>query len=395
MSIDSGNQQASVASDGMASFGDRTSFLEIPPEAERLYQESVQLGNDPPTKNTKPLESSKRYDLFVKPGMLRSRNRKPQHAVEIAPEMSADSEKDAASSVLRELGAENEDTASPSPPAPEPELPEQPAPPPQTLEKPDHPPLEETPTAPTLKTLESVPAEPQATAGLGGLETPVKPVPVLADPDPSEGGIPPGSPPPEPPPSPESNLSWGLGVMEKLALVVMAGVIGFASLLVVGGYLELFDASVFQQLTRGYVHQFEFRQPLNSRRVRNAFNRNSLLVVEGRVRNQFLTSSHVGRVRIKAIALDQEGQVLDEAVFFAGVVLNDEELENMGLAEIRELQQMAVGRDAPNLNLRSKQEVPFQAVFFRANDEVGDVQVKLVSYERNGKSVFVRFPEVR
>ena len=48
--------------------------------------------------------------------------------------------------------------------------------------------------------------------------------------------------------------------MEKLALVVMAGVIGFAGLLVVGGYLELFDASVFQQFTRGYVHQFEFEK---------------------------------------------------------------------------------------------------------------------------------------
>jgi hypothetical protein len=181
--------------------------------------------------------------------------------------------------------------------------------------------------------------------------------------------------------------------MEKLALVVMAGVIGFAGLLVVGGYLELFDASVFQQFTRGYVHQFEFEKPLRSRRARNAFNRNTLLVVEGRVRNQFLTSSHVGRVRLKALALGPQGQVLDESVFFAGVVLSDEELENMGLSEIRELQQMAVGRDAPNLNLRNEQEIPFQAVFFRTSDEVGDVQVKLVSYERSGKSVFVRFPD--
>jgi hypothetical protein len=32
-------------------------------------------------------------------------------------------------------------------------------------------------------------------------------------------------------------------------------------------------------------------------------------------------------------------------------------------------------------------------VFFRTSDEVGDVQVKLVSYERSGKSVFVRFPD--
>ena len=115
--------------------------------------------------------------------------------------------------------------------------------------------------------------------------------------------------------------------------------------------------------------------------------------MEGRVRNQFLTSSHVGRVRLKALALGPQGQVLDESVFFAGVVLSDEELENMGLSEIRELQQMAVGRDAPNLNLRNEQEIPFQAVFFRTSDEVGDVQVKLVSYERSGKSVFVRFPD--
>jgi hypothetical protein len=312
--------------------------------------------------------------------------------VKIAPDMPTEKDEDAASSVLRELGAENNNAPPESPSTPESHLQTESGPPPQTLEKPDSPALEETPTVSKVKTLESVSADSTLGAELGGLETPLTPIPVLSELETSEVGKPPGSPGPDPPP-PESNLSWGLEVMEKLALMVMAGVIGFASLLVVGGYLELFDASVFQQLTRGYVHQFEFEKPLRSRRVRNAFNRNTLLVVEGRVRNQFLTSSHVGHVRLKAIALNPQGQVLDESVFFAGVVLSDEELENMGLAEIRELQQMAIGRDAPNLNLRNEQEVPFQALFFRTSDEVGDVQVKLVSYERGGKSVFVRFPD--
>ena len=321
----------------------RSSCLEISPEAERRYLESVQLGDAPPTGRNKPLEQNKRYGLFVKPGMLRNQTRRTQ---------------------------------TPTP------------------EKPASPSLEENSQPPEVRTLESVPADLQLGAGLEGSEAPAASVPMLSDPEPSEDGQPPGTPPPSPPPL-ESNLSWGLGVMEKLALVVMAGVIGFASLLIVGGYLELFDASVFQQLTRGYVHQFEFEESLSSRRVRNSFSRTPLLVVEGRVRNLFLTSSHVGHVRLKAIALDQQGQVLDESVFFAGVVFSDEELENMGLAEIRELQQMAIGRDAPNLNLRNEQEVPFQAVFFRASEAVGDVRVKLVSYERGRKSVFVRFPDSR
>ena len=391
MSVDIGNSQASASSEGLGSLASRTSFLDIPPEAERLYLESVQLGDAPLARVNKPLEQNKRYNLFVKPGMLRNRTRKPPRMVKIAPDMPTEKDEDAASSVLRELGAENNNAPPESPSTPESHLQTESGPLPQTLEKPDSPALEETPTVSKVKTLESVSADSTLGAELGGLETPLTPIPVLSELETSEVGKPPGSPAPDPPP-PESNLSWGLEVMEKLALMVMAGVIGFASLLVVGGYLELFDASVFQQLTRGYVHQFEFEKPLRSRRVRNAFNRNTLLVVEGRVRNQFLTSSHVGHVRLKAIALNPQGQVLDESVFFAGVVLSDEELENMGLAEIRELQQMAIGRDAPNLNLRNEQEVPFQALFFRTSDEVGDVQVKLVSYERGGKSVFVRFP---
>ncbi|MDE0905859.1 MAG: hypothetical protein OSB18_00510 [SAR324 cluster bacterium] len=390
MSVNTDNPQAPASSEGLDSLADRTSFLDIPPEAERRYLEAVQLGDAPPAGVNKPLEQNKRYNLFVKPGMLR--NRKSPRVVEIAPDMPTEKAENAASSVLRELGAENNDAPPESPPTPEPDLQAESSSPPQTLEKPDNLALEETPTTPKVKTLEPLPVDSVLEAGLGGRETPVTPIPILSELETSGADKPPDSPPPDLAPA-ENNLSWGLGVMEKLALVVMAGVIGFAGLLVVGGYLELFDASVFQQFTRGYVHQFEFEKPLRSRRARNAFNRNTLLVVEGRVRNQFLTSSHVGRVRLKALALGPQGQVLDESVFFAGVVLSDEELENMGLSEIRELQQMAVGRDAPNLNLRNEQEIPFQAVFFRTSDEVGDVQVKLVSYERSGKSVFVRFPD--
>ena len=107
MSVNTDNPQAPASSEGLDSLADRTSFLDIPPEAERRYLEAVQLGDAPPAGVNKPLEQNKRYNLFVKPGMLR--NRKSPRVVEIAPDMPTEKAENAASSVLRELGAENND----------------------------------------------------------------------------------------------------------------------------------------------------------------------------------------------------------------------------------------------------------------------------------------------
>lgn len=85
MSVNTDNPQAPASSEGLDSLADRTSFLDIPPEAERRYLEAVQLGDAPPAGVNKPLEQNKRYNLFVKPGMLR--NRKSPRVVEIVPDM--------------------------------------------------------------------------------------------------------------------------------------------------------------------------------------------------------------------------------------------------------------------------------------------------------------------
>jgi hypothetical protein len=175
---------------------DRTSFLDIPPEAERRYLEAVQLGDAPPAGVNKPLEQNKRYNLFVKPGMLRNRNRKSPRVVEIAPDMPTEKAENAASSVLRELGAENNDAPPESPPTPEPDLQAESSSPPQTLEKPDNLALEETPTTPKVKTLEPVPVDSVLEAGLGGRETPVTPIPILSELETSGADKPPASPPP-------------------------------------------------------------------------------------------------------------------------------------------------------------------------------------------------------
>ncbi len=105
MSVDTGNPQESTPPEELDLLSGRSSCLEISPEAERRYLESVQLGDAPPTGRNKPLEQNKRYGLFVKPGMLRNRNRKSPRVVEIAPDMPTEKAENAASSVLRELGA--------------------------------------------------------------------------------------------------------------------------------------------------------------------------------------------------------------------------------------------------------------------------------------------------
>ena len=110
--------------------------------------------------------------------------------------MPTEKAENAASSVLRELGAENNDAPPESPPTPEPDLQAESGSPPQTLEKPDNLALEETPTTLKVKTLEPVPVDSVLEAGLGGRETPVTPIPILSELETSGADKPPDSPPP-------------------------------------------------------------------------------------------------------------------------------------------------------------------------------------------------------
>ena len=179
----------------------------------------------------------------------------------------------------------------------------------------------------------------------------------------------------------------------RLGYLALTGLCGFLILLLAGGYLNLIDRSLFQQLLSNRFHQIEFEGDLRSRLIQNRLNREPLVVLEGGLRNLFNTEDTVSHVRLKALAFDEQNNLLESRTGFAGILLNDEELKRLSRSEIVRLFESKQGREIPNENLLWKQELPFQAVFFTSGEKINRTSVQIVSYHRNGEMVYVRTPD--
>ena len=77
------------------------------------------------------------------------------------------------------------------------------------------------------------------------------------------------------------------GFHENFILFVIFCVLAVAGIAFVGGYLKLFDSSIFHQLTAKNLHHLEFDGEFKARQVENGYNRLPLLVVEGAIRDIF------------------------------------------------------------------------------------------------------------
>ncbi len=179
----------------------------------------------------------------------------------------------------------------------------------------------------------------------------------------------------------------------KLGYAALLGLSGFIILLLTGGHLNLLDRSLFQQLVEYRLHQLEFTEDLRTRLVDNFFNRETLLVLEGNVRNFFSTYDDVGQIKLKALAFDSENRLLESRTTYAGILLNDEELKQLSRSEILRLFELNRGRDAPNHGLLRFQDLPFQTIFFYSGKQVAHTSVQIVSYFRNGEMVYVHTPD--
>ncbi|MDP6728792.1 MAG: hypothetical protein QF675_02365 [SAR324 cluster bacterium] len=194
-------------------------------------------------------------------------------------------------------------------------------------------------------------------------------------------------------PGKQDSLQGFRRVSLQLGYAALAGITGFIILLIAGGYLNLIDRSLFKQLLENRFHQIEFDENLRSRLVKNHLNREPLVVLEGGLRNLFNTEDTVSHVRLKALAFDDQNNLLESRTGFAGILLNDEELKRLSRSEIVRLFGLKQGREIPNENLLWKQELPFQAVFFTTGKKINRTSVQIVSYHRNGEMVYVRTPD--
>jgi len=193
------------------------------------------------------------------------------------------------------------------------------------------------------------------------------------------------------------------GFHENFVLFVIFCVLAVAGIAFVGGYLKIFDSSIFYQLTANNLHHIEFDGEFKARQVENGYNRLPLLVVEGTIRNIFQDSEDVKRIQLKAFAFDSENKMIASHFIYAGNVLTDEQLEEFSPLDI------TVMRHSENLEVLSssgftttqdrglntglqKQGIPFQLVFLKSVQNIKRTSVEIVSYVRNNKIIFVRSP---
>ena len=149
----------------------------------------------------------------------------------------------------------------------------------------------------------------------------------------------------------------------RLGYLALTGLCGFLILLLAGGYLNLIDRSLFQQLLSNRFHQIEFEGDLRSRLIQNRLNREPLVVLEGGLRNLFNNEDTVSHVRLKALAFGEKNNLLESRTGFAGILLNDEELKRLSRSEIVRLFERKQGREIPNENLLWKQNCRFRPFF--------------------------------
>ena len=196
------------------------------------------------------------------------------------------------------------------------------------------------------------------------------------------------------------------GFHEKFILFVIFSVLAVAGISFVGGYLKIFDSSIFHHLTTNNLHHLEFEGEFKARQVENGYNRLPLLVVEGAIRDIFEDSEDVKKVQLKAFAFDSENRMIASHFTYAGNVLTDEQLEEfspLDITAMRHSEDMGVlsssgftSTQENSLNTGfQKQGIPFQLVFLKSVQNIKRTSVQIVSYVRNNKILFIRSPELK
>jgi hypothetical protein len=186
----------------------------------------------------------------------------------------------------------------------------------------------------------------------------------------------------------EVGIPWG-----RLTLLSTLASLGLLLILWTGGYLHMVDSPLLSRLVGVQLHQFEFVGNLRVEKFRNNFSRQAIHAMTGTVRSNFSDFSNISSIRLKGLAFDDDQKILESQVVYAGVVLSHQELSEWSVSRIREQYKERYGRNEINRNLREGEELPFQVVFFEAGELFSKASAQIISYQRDGRDVFVRTTE--
>ncbi|MBF0280205.1 MAG: zinc-ribbon domain-containing protein [SAR324 cluster bacterium] len=183
----------------------------------------------------------------------------------------------------------------------------------------------------------------------------------------------------------EGEINWGRMTIKLLIfMVVFFGAAGSVA------YLALKEPSTFSWFMKSPTAPIRFTVKLSSKEVQNFTSRQTLIVVEGKLQNLLPSEDQVSWLRLKGLAFDENRQVIETSIVYAGNILSTKELSSWSLEKIKKFYDYNSGRNNSNFELKEKQEVPFQIVFFDSANILKDASAKLVSYVSKNETVYVR-----
>ena len=180
-------------------------------------------------------------------------------------------------------------------------------------------------------------------------------------------------------------IYWGRKTVALLTFMV-----AFASLLGASIYLILKEPSLLNHLLNPAEFPVHFVGELESKQVENFTSRQTLFVVEGKLQNLLPTSDQVSWIQLKGLAFDENREIVETAVVYAGNVATEQEISSWSLEKIKNFYAHNSGRESANFKLNKNQIVPFQMIFFKSTNVVKNVTVRPISYVRRNKIEYIR-----
>ena len=180
-------------------------------------------------------------------------------------------------------------------------------------------------------------------------------------------------------------INWG---RKSVALITL--MVTFATLLGASIYLLLKEPFLLNHFFNPAEFPVHFVGELDSKQVENISNRQTLFVVEGKLQNLLPTSDQVSWVKLKGLAFDENREIIETAIVYAGNVATEQEISSWSLEKIKKFYTHNSGRESANFKLNKNQIVPFQMTFFESAKVVKNVTIRPVSYVRRNKIEYIR-----
>jgi hypothetical protein len=186
---------------------------------------------------------------------------------------------------------------------------------------------------------------------------------------------------------------WFTPRRRVLTLAIVAGLVVGAMLGWAGWLMRDREPPRPFALEVGKVHQLALQESLAGRYITHRKGKR-LFVVQGELVNRFPRDVKVSWVRVRGTAYADHDQqkLLGSDQVYLGNVLTDVQLETWELDAIRAYGAYNNGRSNVNFEIPPGGKVPFQLVFVDMRVPVLRTVAQVMSYARNGLSVYVEAP---